>query len=259
MNNKNSSMQILVIAVTAAVLSTAFVFVLPSATTYAAQRSQVSYETTSTNVEEHNGSYVHPPSFAANDKLNQTQITELRIGLRDLWVDHVVWTRQYIVAAVADAPDVDSAAQRLLDNQVDIGNAIRPFYGDDAGDKLTSLLQDHILIAGDLLTAAKAGDGAGLEQAEEKWYQNADDIATFLSDANPNWPKDHLVNMLGNHLELTKAEAVARLTGDYTADVNAFDEIHRQAMTMADELADGIVKQFPEQFEVVRANAARAN
>jgi hypothetical protein len=180
----------------------------------------------------------------------------LRIALRDVWVDHVVWTRQYIVAAVADASDTDYAAQRLLDNQVDIGTAIKPFYGDDAGDTLTSLLQDHILIAGELLTAAKAGDSSGLQEAEEKWYQNADDIATFLSDANPHWPKDHLVNMLDDHLALTKTEAVARLTGDYSADINAFDEIHDQAMTMADELADGIVKQFPERFEVERSATA---
>ena len=120
-------------------------------------------------------------------------------------------------------------------------------------------LKDHILIAVDLLNAAKAGDSAGLAAAEGKWYDNADDIATFLSDANPNWPKDHLVKMLDQHLSLTKAEAVSRLTGNYTADIIAFDEIHRQSMTMADELADGIVKQFPEQFEVDRTAVARQN
>lgn len=253
MNATKSSTRVLVIALTAAVLSTAFVFALPSASTYTDQQSSRS---TGNTIQEYNDSNQHPPSFAANDKLDQARITELRIALRDLWVDHVIWTRQYIVAAVADAPDTDYAAQRLLDNQVDIGNAIKPFYGDGAGDTLTTLLQDHILIAGDLLAAAKAGDSSGLEEAEEKWYQNADDIATFLSDANPHWPKDHLVNMLDDHLALTKAEAVARLTGDYSADINAFDEIHDQAMTMADELADGIVKQFPEQFEVERAAAA---
>jgi hypothetical protein len=256
MNATKSSARVLVIALTAAVLSTAFVFALPSASTYTDQQSSGSRGTTSNTIQEYADSNQHPPSFAANDKLDQARITELRIALRDVWVDHVVWTRQYIVAAVADASDTDYAAQRLLDNQVDIGNAIKPFYGDDAGDTLTSLLQDHILIAGELLTAAKAGDSSGLQEAEEKWYQNADDIATFLSDANPHWPKDHLVNMLDDHLALTKTEAVARLTGDYSADINAFDEIHDQAMTMADELADGIVKQFPERFEVERSATA---
>jgi len=254
MNNKTTS--ILVIAVSAAVLSSAFG--LSSMTTYAAQQPKVSYETTNNN-DKQSDSNSHSPSFAANDKVDHAKVTELRIALRDLWVDHVVWTRQYIVAAAEDAPDTVFAAQRLLKNQDDIGNAIKPFYGNEAGDKLTSLLKDHILIAVDLLNAAKAGDSAGLEAAERNWYNNADDIATFLSDANPNWPKDHLIKMLDQHLSLTKAEAVARLTGNYTADIIAFDEIHRQSMTMADELADGIVKQFPEQFEVNRTAAPRQN
>jgi hypothetical protein len=248
--NKKTSTSIFVIAVIAAVLSTAFG--LSSMTTsYATQQSKASSEITNNNEEQHN-SNSHPPSFAANDKLDHAKVTELRIALRDLWVDHVVWTRQYIVAAAADAPDTDFAAQRLLKNQEDIGNAIKPFYGDEAGDQLTSLLKDHILIAVDLLNAAKAGDSAGLEETEEKWYDNADDIATFLSDTNPNWPKEHMVSMLNEHLSLTKGEAVARLTGDYASDVVTFDEIHRQAMIMADGLADGIVKQFSEQFEVDR-------
>ena len=251
--NKKTSTSILVIA---AVLSTAFG--LSTMTTYAAPpQSKASSETTYKIGEQHSNS--HSPSFAAKDKVDHAKVTELRIALRDLWVDHVVWTRQYIVAAAADAPDTDFAAQRLLKNQEDIGNAIKPFYGEEAGDKLTSLLKDHILIAVDLLNAAKAGDSAGLAAAEGKWYNNADDIATFLSDANPNWPKDHLVKMLDQHLSLTKAEAVSRLTGNYTADIIAFDEIHRQSMTMADELADGIAKQFPEQFEVDRTAAARQN
>jgi hypothetical protein len=61
------------------------------------------------------------------------------------------------------------------------------------------------------------------------------------------------------NISLTKAEAVAKLTGDYATDVATFDEIHRQDMIMADGLADGIVKQFPEQFEVDRTHAARQN
>lgn len=253
MNKKTSS--ILVIAVVSAVLSTAFGLSNTTAS-YATQQSKVSHETTNNNEKQSNAN-AHSPPFAANDKVDHTKVTELRIALRELWVDHVVWTRQYIVAAATDAPDTNFAAERLLNNQDDIGDAIKPFYGDQAGEALSSLLKDHILIAVDILDAAKAGDNAGLEEAEERWYDNADDIATFLSDANPNWPKEHMVSMLNEHLAITKTEAVARLTGDYETDVAAFDEIHRQAMVMADGLADGIVKQFPEQFEVDRSSAAR--
>jgi hypothetical protein len=83
---------------------------------------------------------------------------QLRTDMRKLWEDHVTWTRLYIVSVAAGLPDKDATAQRLLQNQVDIGNPIKPFYGDDAGNKLTALLKEHIMGAVDLLAAAKAGD-----------------------------------------------------------------------------------------------------
>src|SRR5689334_25265606 len=120
----------------------------------------------------------------------------LKTDMRKLWTDHVVWTRDYIVAAVGDQPDAQAAAGRLMKNQEDIGNAVAKYYGAAAGQQLTTLLKQHISIAVDLIKAAKAGDKAAQQQASDKWQQNAVDIATFLSKANPNWPKDALVNMM---------------------------------------------------------------
>jgi hypothetical protein len=188
-------------------------------------------------------------SFATrNDDINQTKVTELRIALHNLWVEHIVWTRQYVVAAAADQPDSSFAAERLMRNQEEIGDAIKPFYGDHAGDQLTSQLKDHILIAVDLLEAAKAGDSNAVEETEERWYANADEIATFLSGANPNWTKEDMVNMVNEHLSLTKTEAVARLTGDYATDVTTFDALYQHAISMGDEFTIGIVNQFSERF-----------
>src|SRR5574342_453487 len=137
-------------------------------------------------------------------------------AVRKLWEDHITWTRVFIMADLADLPETSTAAQRLLQNQVDIGNAIRPFYGDAAGDQLTSLLKDHILVAADLLAAAKSGDTAGFEDASTRWYDNANQIAAFLNSANPeNWPLSDMQSMMKSHLDLTLAEAVARLNGDW--------------------------------------------
>lgn len=258
--NKNST-RILVVALAAALLSAAFA-VSQTIETSAVQKVQATQETTeekneqSQAVSEHKNTHV--PSFAASNDLNQTKVTELRIALHDLWVEHVVWTRQYIVAAAADSPDTSFAAERLLKNQEDIGDAIKPYYGDEAGDQLTSLLKDHILIAVDLLEAAKAGDAEAVEEIEAKWYDNGDDIATFLSEANPNWTKEEMVSMINEHLSLTKTEAVARLTGDYATDVQTFDALYVHAVSMADGFTIGIVKQFEDEFEVDR-NGDRAN
>lgn len=169
--------------------------------------------------------------------------------MRRLWADHVIWTRMYIVSAVAGTPDADAAAGRLLRNQEDIGNAIVPVYGAAAGKKLTELLKQHIMIAVDLVSAAKAGDNAKFADADKRWTANADDIAGFLSGANPAWPRKDVADLLYLHLKLTKDEAVARMKKDWAADVKTFDEIFTESTLIADTLAEGILKQFPAKFK----------
>src|SRR5919198_4137606 len=137
---------------------------------------------------------------------------------------------------------------QVLKNQEDIGNAVKPLYGNQAGDKLTSLLKGHILGAVEILKAAKAKNTAGAAAAEKNRYSNADEIATFLSVADPNWSKADLKTMLDNHLNLTLSEAVAALGGKYSDSITAFDKVHQQAMVMSDSIADGIIKQFPNKF-----------
>ena len=174
--------------------------------------------------------------------------TELRESMRRLWTDHVVWTRGYIVAATSDDPSASQAAARLMKNQEDLGNAITPYYGAAAGAKLTSLLKDHINIAVDVVAAAKASDNTKLTDADRRWHANSAEIATFLSGANPIWPRETLRTMLDEHLRLTTDEAKARLEKRWTDDVRAFDRILDQALHMADALTDGIIKQFPGRF-----------
>lgn len=169
-------------------------------------------------------------------------------AMRDHWADHVIWTRQYIIAATSDQPDAQAAATRLLANQDQIGQAIVPYYGQAAGNRLAALLKDHILIAVDLVGAAKANDQGKLQDADRRWHANAADIATFLSGANPNWPRQDVLTMLNEHLALTTKEATARLKKNWSEDVATFDQIFDQAMMMADTLTNGIVQQFPSRF-----------
>src|SRR5947208_894614 len=176
------------------------------------------------------------------------ETTPLSVALRRLWADHVIWTRQYIVAAVAGTPDAEAAAGRLLGNQEDIGNAIVPLYGAEAGEELTRLLKEHILIAVDLVAAAIKGDKRAFARHDKRWDANADDIAAFLAGANPNWPEDDVRDLLAQHLSLTKGEAVARLQQEWAADIATYDDIFTDVLTMADALTDGIVAQFPERF-----------
>ena len=187
--------------------------------------------------------------FATNSN-EQVSQAALHDAMRKLWEDHITWTRVFIISAVGDLPDKATATERLLQNQVDIGNAIKPYYGEAAGTKLTTLLKEHITTAAEVVAAAKANDQGKLADANKRWIANADQIADFLSSANSkNWPQAEMRSMMHEHLNLTTQEAVARLHGDWAADVKAYDAVHQQILTMADGLTMGIVNQFPEKFK----------
>jgi hypothetical protein len=174
---------------------------------------------------------------------------ELRMAMRQLWEEHIAYTRNFIISAIAGLPDADSVAQRLLKNQDDIGAAIRPYYGDDAGKKLAALLRDHILIAADVVKAAVAGKKDELAAQQKRWTGNGKDIAAFLSGANPNWSKKSLEEMLQAHLDLTTGEVVGRLKKDWAADIKSYDDGHEHMLMFADILSEGIRKQFPSKFK----------
>jgi len=169
--------------------------------------------------------------------------------MRKLWTDHVVWHRMYIISALADLPDKSAAAARLMQNQVDIGNVIKPFYGDAAGTKLTDLLKQHVTIGVEVIDAAKAANTAKRDEAIKRWQANGDEIATFLSTANPkNWPLATVKVMLKEHLDLMTAMVVARIQKDWVGDVADYDKAQDQILKMADALSAGVVAQFPDKF-----------
>ena len=173
---------------------------------------------------------------------------DLRVNMRSLWDEHVGYTHSYIVSAVANMPDADVIAQRLLRNQDDIGNAIVPFYGKEAGAKLTSLLREHIMIASDIVKYAKMNNKTEMTSAQNKWSTNAEQIATFLSGANPNWSKKDCADMLNQHLGYVADQLTARLNKQWSNDIKTYDQGHQHMMMFADFLSDGIAKQFPSMM-----------
>jgi hypothetical protein len=169
--------------------------------------------------------------------------------MRRLWEDHITWTRLAIISLTTDSADTEATVGRLLDNQTDIGDAVKPFYGEAAGNELTRQLRVHILIAADVVAAARAGDQAQLADAQARWLSNADDIAAVLNSVNPKyWELATMTAEMHKHLDLTTQEAVARLQGNWSADVAAYDQIHEHILHMSDLLSSGLVKQFPKRF-----------
>ncbi|KAB2331469.1 glycosyltransferase [Bacillus mesophilum] len=181
--------------------------------------------------------------------MSQSQVN-FENEFRRLWIDHVLWTSNYITSATtAEAEDQQQVLTRLLKNQEDIGNAIKPVYGEEAGNKLTSLLKEHIEIAGKIVDAAKSGNTNLVNQLNKEWYRNADDLAVFLSSANPNLKKEDLKKMLDMHLQLVTNDLTASLTKDWDARIASIDEGISHIILMADTISDAVVKQFPDQFK----------
>jgi hypothetical protein len=178
----------------------------------------------------------------------QTELA-LRQDMRKLWEDHVTWTRIAVISLTTDSPDTQATVGRLLRNQTDIGNAIKPYYGAAAGKQLTSLLREHIVIAADLIAVARKGDQKGVASQQARWAANANKIATLLSNANPRfWKLPEMKAMMRDHLRLTTDEVLARLQQKWAVDVRAYDRIHIQILHMADMLSDGLVGHFPARF-----------
>jgi hypothetical protein len=181
--------------------------------------------------------------------LESEKFQTLNAEMRVLWSDHALWTRNVIINIVDGAPGTTEAVNRLLQNQVDLGDAIKPYYDNAAGDALTVLLKEHITLAADLLVAAKDDNTSAYNAALASWYLNGDEIAAFLNTANPdNWKLADWKSMMKTHLDLTLEEATARLSGDYSADVAAYDKVYEELMMMSDMISEGIALQFPDKF-----------
>jgi hypothetical protein len=196
----------------------------------------------------------HASDAAGHDHAGSAALpTAARVAFHDqmrkLWEDHVTWTRLAIVTFADGSAGFNATATRLLQNQTDIGNAIKPFYGDAAGNTLSGLLHDHITIAVELLQAAKAGNTSAFNDANTRWYANANQIADFLAAANPRfWPQDLMRADMKTHLDQTLAEASHELGGDYADSVTDYEAIHLHILDMADLLSSGIVGRFPQKF-----------
>ncbi|MDE5052715.1 glycosyltransferase [Niallia taxi] len=181
--------------------------------------------------------------------VSQSQV-DFENNFRKLWLDHVLWTSNYITSATnAGAEDQKQVLSRLLKNQEDIGNAIKPVYGEKAGSKLTELLKEHIVIAGKIVDAAKSGNKTTVSQLNKEWYRNAEEIAAFLSEANPFLKKEDLKKLLAMHLQLVTNDLTASLAKDWNKRIASIDEGVTHIIIMADAISAGVVKQFPDKFK----------
>ena len=188
-------------------------------------------------------------SLITTEKQRKIDSQVFRNDMRMLWEDHSKWTRSFIISTLSDLPDQSETAQRLIQNQNEIGDVIQPFYGDTAGDQLAGLLREHALIGATMLQALRKADAGAFEESVALWYANADEIAEFLQETNQeNWPLRKTKPLIRVYLDLTLEEALARWNGDFAASEAAHDKVQNQAFEIADMLSEGIINKFRARF-----------
>ncbi len=176
-------------------------------------------------------------------------VLSLSNELRSLWEEHTKWTHRVIMSLVFDLPDLQYATERLLRNPEDFAELFDDYYGNDFAQMFKSLLTDHLVIAADLVKAAKANDTQKFTELDRTWFQNADNIARLLSENNPFWELNEWRELLYMHLEMVKNTASLFLAGQFQQEVELFDEMEMQVLAMADYMLEGILRQFPEDFD----------
>jgi hypothetical protein len=188
------------------------------------------------------------PALAGQQAPEKTSRLAYHDEWRKLWEDHITWTRIVILGILDELPGTDAYVGRLIQNYEDMEEALKPYYGDDS-EEFGELIQDHLVIAAELLTAAHDGKTGQFNDAKERWYDNADQLAVKMNELNPRfWPLEETREMWIEHLDATLEEATTHLSGDFEGEVAAYDLIHDLALEMSDFISRGVMRQFPEKF-----------
>lgn len=182
------------------------------------------------------------------------RIIDFQKDMRQVWSDHVFYTRNYIISTINDLPDTEFTLNRLLRNQEDIGRLIGGvYYNEKVRQAITNLLKEHIAGAGAIITEAKNNGSDNIESLKEAWYENAHQISIALYFLNKeNWSIETLEELMKKHLDDTLNEAVHYLKGEFEESIKDYDMIYRHILHMSDVLSRGIIKQFPKKFQVCK-------
>lgn len=184
------------------------------------------------------------PSVCPNPAM---QIT-LNNDMRKAWEQHVYWTRMLLISIAERLNDQDDVTKRLLQNPADIAMIFSRYYSTEVAKTISDLLTEHLQIGAALIMALRDHETAKADDLKRRWYINADKMADAFAGINPYYDRNDVQRMLFTHLDLTTQEVAARLAGNYSDDIAAFNKVEQEALSMADYFVSGIMRQFPQKF-----------
>lgn len=184
------------------------------------------------------------PTVCPNSGKQINLINSMRLA----WSQHVYWTRMLLISIAERLKDLDAVTVRLLQNPNDIAAIFADYFPPDTARTIAQLLSEHLQIGAELITALRDGMTAQADTLNRQWYINADQMADAFSSINPYYNREQLRDMLYTHLQLTTQEVSMRLAKKYPEDIDAFNKVEQEALSMADYFSSGIMQLFPQEF-----------
>ena len=194
-----------------------------------------------------------PPAYSQMAAPDPVKVATLKMALRDLYINHIIWVRSLVIATrLGEKGAVSEADEYGVKNAKAIGQSIAPFYGQAAADKFTTLFVGHYSAVKAYMRAAFAngfkGNAAMKKAAVDQLKKNGDAIATFVSSANPNLPKAAVYGLLLTHAQQHIMSIDDTAKKDWGGEADMWDPMVKHVYTLSDALADGIAKQFPNKL-----------
>lgn len=169
---------------------------------------------------------------------------DLSNDMRLAWNQHAFWIMMFQTSLFNGLGNMEAVQMRLMKTPEDIAEVFDKFYSGAMVRQLMQLLSEHTQLAGEIMQAMQDNEMQRADQLERQWYQNAENIARLLSNANTQYSYDELLQMLTVHLDLLKRQMLAALNHEYDNEVSLFDENENHLMELADYLTNGLVEQF---------------
>lgn len=183
----------------------------------------------------------NPGSNNETESEREDSILRLNEDMRLAWLNHVYWTRMYLMSAVADNTDQQAVEERLLETADEITDVFARYLPIATTRQLRNLLTEHIEIGGQIIQALKAKNMTDYDALVQEWYRNANQMAALFANYNPYFESRETRNMLLNHLDLTREEIEHQVNGEYEQSIDVFRDVEQQALAMADYFARGLL------------------
>lgn len=176
--------------------------------------------------------------------------------IQNLWIDFLFWTRFYILSLMYPQRGGGYVASRLLRNAAEFADAFVPFYGEESAKRFEEILNQHILLLSELAATIRSKEP--VEGLRTVWYENANELAQFLTSVNPHWGSATWMELLYRRYYLEEFLLMRLQNGDFFGAIEQFDNANFNAQEIANYMIDGIVQQFgvtpdAEQAELVAA------